>query len=213
MLSHTHSPTQAPTHSLWDRQLSTLDSSGSCLLCGTKPQCITSLSLLASCALATAAMASISGPTYCSPAECQTWKNDKKRTTLVWSRHTSECVSRKNSQEHLTGGWRHRTEAKVVKKHEGTHSTQGTRDFLSSLNFPKIKTRLAADDGVRFLKGPVRWPVRIRMWSLEPWRSLELSFGWLDIIFERSMYFIAVLASMGLHEEMLSMLQQFTSSK
>ena len=120
----------------------------------TKPQCITSLSLRASCALATAAMASISGPTYCSPAECQTWKNDKKGTTLVWSRHTSECVSRKNSQEHLTGGWRHRTEAKVVKKHEGTHSTQGTRDFLSSLNFPKIKTRLAADDGVRFLKGP-----------------------------------------------------------
>ena len=72
MLSHTHSPTQAPTHSLWDRQFPTLDSSGSCLLCGTKPQCITSLSLLASCALATAAMASISGPTYCSPAECQT---------------------------------------------------------------------------------------------------------------------------------------------
>ena len=40
--------------------------------------------------------------------------------------------------------------------------------------------------------------------SLEPWISLfiqnsspklKLSFGWLDIIFERSMYFIAVLAS------------------
>ena len=112
------------------------------------------------------------------------------------------------------------TEAKVVKKHEGTHSTQGTRDFLSSLNFPKIKTRLAADDGVRFLKGPVRFQFDDQFvsecdcWSPgDPWWSLELSFGWLDIIFERSMYFIAVLASMGLHEEMLSMLQQFTSSK